>query len=116
MVEFIFTTCSSRKNHGNVSVYHVELTIPYANSVLVPDVFRVEFFTTELHGIFVYGSRTVIPCLFRVFSVFNFMSRNYTELSCTTCTRRHRIGSVCFPCLIVYRGTARNSRVMSVAR
>lgn len=124
-------------------MYHVELTIPYANSVLVPGVFRVEFSITELHGTSMYWGCTVtsylfrvfsvfilLPrnytelscteralctsCLFRAFSVFNFLSRNYTELACTTCTRRYRIDSVCFPCLIFYYGIARNFRVITV--
>ena len=67
---------------------------------------------TEFHGIFVYWTCTAIRCLFRVFSVFNFITRNYTELSCTTCTRRHRIDSVCFPCLIFYDGITRNFRLL----
>ena len=58
--------------------------------------------------------RMPTPCWFRVFSVFNFLWRNFTEFSCTERARQYGVCSVCFPCLILYHGTTRNFRVRRV--
>ena len=63
--------------HGTTRNFRVRRV--HGDIVLIPCVFRVSFSMTELHGIFVYWSCTVIPCLFR-----------------------------CFPCLIFDHGTTRN--------
>ena len=68
--------------HGTTRNFRVQRV--HGDIVLIPCVFRVSFSMTELHGIFVFWSCTVIPFLFRMFTVFNFRSRNHTELWCMT--------------------------------
>ena len=113
MAEFISTTLPSPENHGKcfrvllgvdysvrqlpvgsgcfpcLILYHgttrnFRVQRVHGDIVLIPCVFRVSFSMTELHGIFVFWSCTVIPFLFRMFTVFNFRSRNHTELWCMT--------------------------------
>ena len=114
MVEFIFTTCSSPENHGKW--FRVSCGVDYSvgqfhvGSVCFPCGILYDGITRNFRVLIMHGNTVFVPYVFRV----NFLSRKYAELSCTTCTRRHRIDSVRFPCLVVYDEIARKFRVLVV--